>query len=422
MKLYAASLLFPIVLPPIPDGALLIDGGRILEVGERDDLVKRHPSAPLEELEGAVILPGLVNVHTHLELSALKGTLPLGSFIDWILELIERKQDLDEDFYRRSTHQGVEELIRSGVTCVGEITTTGVSFEVLQNSGLRGVVYREVLSPDPAKADGIAERAEVEVQAMQAKASGLLKVGLSPHAPYSLSEPLLRRVGALASRLKLPLAILLAEVAEEVIYIREGVGLIRERLLPKVGWERPSHEIQGETPVRLLARHGLLSSSTLAVHAVHLEEGDWDLLASKGVAIAHCPRSNAFLNTGVAPLPAYLERGMRVGLGTDSLASNVSLSLWDEIRFAFKLHEGKISAEQLLRMATLGGAEALGLGGLVGSLELGKRADLIAITCEGLDGKNLYSSLLATVRSEDVFLTMVDGHVVYRRGSGDVHS
>lgn len=422
MKLYAASLLFPIVLPPIPDGALLTDGGRILEVGGRDDLVKRHPSAPLEELDGAVILPGLVNVHTHLELSALKGTLPLGSFVDWIIGLIERRRELDEGFYHRSTNQGVEELIRSGVTCVGEITTTGMSFEVLQNSGLRGVVYREVLSPDPAKADQIAERAEVEVQAMQAKAGGLLKVGLSPHAPYSLSEPLLRHVGALALRLKLPLAIHLAEMAEEVVYIREGAGLIREKLLPRVGWEGPSHEIRGETPVRLLARLGLLSPSTLAVHAIHLEEEDQDLLASRGVAIAHCPRSNAFLNTGVAPLPAYLARGMQVGLGTDSLASNVSLSLWDEMRFAFRLHKGKVSAEQLLRMATLGGAEALGVGGLIGSIESGKRADLTAITCEDLDGKDLYSSLLATVHSEDVLLTMVDGRVVYRRGSGGVHS
>jgi len=413
MKLLAARLVFPIASPPLPEGALLIQDGIILEVGGRRDLEQHHPSVPVEDLGDAALLPGLVNVHTHLELSALKGTLQ-GPFLDWLIQLIERKKSLDGRFYLRSATQGVRDLIRGGTTSVGEITSTGTSFEVLRRSGLRGVVYYEALGLDPLQAGGIAKRVEEEIEGMRREAGGLLKVGLSPHAPYSLSEPLLARLADLARRLRLPVAVHLAESEAEIRYIKEGTGPFRERLLKKVGREQPSHEIRGETPVGLLHRHGLLSPSTLAAHAVHVEKEDVERLASSGAGVAHCPRSNHLLGNGTAPVPEYLARGITVGLGTDSLASNESLSLWDEMRFALTLHGGRLSPETVLKMATIEGAKVLGLSREVGSLEPGKRADLIAVRLRHLDEEDPEGSLVTSVHDGDLLLTMVDGRVLYR--------
>lgn len=413
VRILAAHLLLPMISPPIEDGAIGIEDGIILEVEKREELLKRYPSSPLKDLGEAAILPGLVNVHTHLELTALPP-LPKGPFLDWLLSLIEAKRGLDEGFYERSAKEGIDMLLRTGTTCIGEITSTGSSFLALAQSGLRGVVYYEALGPDPEKADAIAEGVKEKVKAMRNEAGDLLKVGLSPHAPYSLSERLLDLLSELARSLQLPLAVHLAETVEEVAYIRDGAGPIIERLLQaKAGLKRPSHSSRGETPVGFLARHGLLSPSTLAIHAVHVEEGDLDLLAESSVSIAHCPRSNHCLQVGIAPLPAYLAKGMKVGLGTDSLASNDSLSLWDEMRFALELHKGRVSPEELLRMATLGGAEALGLTKEIGTLEPGKRADLVAVRLHGFCG-DPYQFLVAKIGPEDVILTMVDGKVLYK--------
>ncbi len=413
MKLLAARLVFPITSPPLPEGALLIQEGIILEVGERREIERHHPAVPVEDLGDAALLPGLVNVHTHLELSALKGTLQ-GPFLDWLVQLIERKKSLDGQFYRRSATQGVQDLIRGGTTSVGEITSAGTSFEALRGSGLRGVVYYEALGLDPLQASGIAKRVEEEITRMRREAGGLLKIGLSPHAPYSLSEPLLTRLADLARRLRLPVAVHLAESEAEIRYIKEGTGPFRERLLKKVGREQPSHEIRGETPVELLHRHGLLSPSTLAAHAVHVEKEDVERLASSGAGVAHCPRSNHLLGNGTAPVPEYLARGIPVGLGTDSLASNESLSLWDEMRFALTVHEGRLSPETVLKMATIEGAKVLGLSREVGSLEPGKRADLIAVRLRHLDEEDPEGSLVTSVHAGDLLLTMVDGKVLYR--------
>lgn len=419
VKILAAHLLLTMISPPLEDGAISVEDGIILEVGKRKELLRRYPFSSLKDLGKAAILPGLVNAHTHLELTALHP--PKGPFLDWLLNLIEAKQGLDEAFYRRSAQQGIEELLRAGTTTVGEITSAGASFQALKARGLRGIVYYEALGPDPERAEVIAEGVEEKVKALRNEAGSLLKVGLSPHAPYSLSEKLLDLLSELAQRLQLPLAIHLAETMEEATYIRNGTGPILERLLQgKGGRGDSSHRSRGLTPVELLARHGLLTPSTLAVHAVHVGEGDRELLASHGVSIAHCPRSNYFLQVGTAPLLAYLAKGMRVGLGTDSLASNESLSLWDEMRFAFALHGGKVSAERLLRMATLGGAEALGLAKEIGSLEPGKRADLVAVRLHGfgLTGpaagdRDPYRFLVFNIGSGDVILTMVDGKILY---------
>lgn len=411
-----ASRILPISAPPLLGGGLVIRDGVIHAVGQASTLIRDFPTEPCEPLGDVVILPGLVNAHTHLELTGLHGRLPLGrSFIEWAAALLALRLELDSAFYTASASMGAAILLRSGVTCVADITASGASLGPLKALGLRGIVYQEVLGLDPDQAIERLRAAEEGLRSLAAEANGsLLSVGLSPHAPYSLSEPLLEGCANLQRRTPFPTTIHLAESSDEVAYIGLGLGPIASELLPRVGRHSPSHRICGESPVAFLTRFGLLSERLLAAHAVHVGGSDLELLKAHGVALVICPRSNHHLRVGSAPLPRYLASRLRVGLGTDSLASNETLSLWDEMRFALTLYGGAVTPQQLVTMATLGGAAALGMATEIGSLEPGKRADLITVALDDFDDSDPYGSLLLQASEKSVILTMVDGKILYR--------
>ena len=412
-----ARLLLPISGPPIVDGGLVIRDGAICAVGKASELIRDFATEPHDDLGSAVLLPGLVNAHTHLELTGLRGRLPFSkSFTEWAIALLDLRADLDDEFFATSARLGATILLRSGVTCVADITASGSSVAPLKAAGLRGIIFQEILGPHPEQATERLDAAEKALRALQLQTGGtLLSVGLSPHAPYSLSEPLLLRCAELLQRLRLPATIHLAESPEEVTYIGLGLGPIATRLLPAVGRHSPSHRLCGESPTAFLDRAGLLSDRLLAVHAVHVGMSDLQLLKQRGVALAVCPRSNHNLSVGTAPLPRCLAASLRVGLGTDSLASNETLSLWDEMRFAHRLYGEAVTAQQLVAMATLGGAAALGMAGAIGSLAPGKRADLTALTIDDLDDADPYRSLVDQASDDLVVLSMVEGKILYQR-------
>jgi 5-methylthioadenosine/S-adenosylhomocysteine deaminase len=416
-----ARLLLPISSPPIVDGGLLIRDGAICAVGKASELIKDFTTEPHEDLGSVVLLPGLVNAHTHLELTGLHGRLPLGkSFTEWAIALLDLRADLDDAFFATSARLGATTLLRGGVTCVADITASGSSVASLKAAGLRGIIFQEILGPHPEQAAERLDAAEKALRSLQLQASGtLLSVGLSPHAPHSLSEPLLLRCAELLQRLRLPATMHVAESPEEVTYIGLGLGPIATKLLPAAGRHAPSHRVCGESPVAFLDRAGLLSDRLLAVHGVHVGMSDLRLLRQRGVALAVCPRSNHYLMVGTAPLARCLAASLRVGLGTDSLASNETLSLWDEMRFARRLYGETVTAQQLMAMATLGGAAALGMAGVIGSLTPGKRADLTALAIDRLDDADPYGSLLDQASDDLVVLSMVEGKILYRReGTG----
>lgn len=416
MLILAARYLLPVSHPPIRDGALLIEGARIRAVGPRVSLRRQYPGPAVRDLGEAILLPGLVNVHTHLELSALRGdVLPGHSFVDWVLNLLQRKRGLSWEAYATAAEAGAAELTRSGTTCVGDVTATGASLAGLRKSGLRAVVYREMIGLDDAGAEQIAETPFAHLAAMRAEVEGSpLEVGISPHAAYSVSPGLFRLCRDLQQRLGLKAAIHMAESSAEIEYLRSGMGEIRTRLLPGTGWGDVPPPMLGATPVQYLHHLGFLDPQCLVIHAVHLTEADFEILAQTRVAVAHCPRSNAYLDVGRTPLKALRDLGVPVGLGTDSLASAESLSLWDEIRFAHQAHGGLLSPAEWIRMATTGGARALGLDREIGTLEPGKRADLIALALDGPEA-DPYEFLLHEASAAKVLLTTVDGRPRYER-------
>jgi 5-methylthioadenosine/S-adenosylhomocysteine deaminase len=416
MRVLTARWVFPVTAPPIADGAVAIRAGEIVGVGLRAQLLAEHPSADRWDLEEGALLPGLVNCHTHLELPAGSPTAAEGTFAEWLVGVIEGRRRRSPEAEAACAEAGTRALLESGTTCVGEVSTCGQSLGPLLRAGLRGVVYREILGLSPAEAAGRCEAARGDMERMRQAARGsLLTVGLSPHSPYSLSEALFEACGALLSASQVPCCIHAAESREEGEFLATGGGAIPRRLYPAVGCTAAPRRRPARSPIGYLDALGALTWRPLLIHAVHVDEADGRRMADRGVSVAHCPRSNARLSGGTAPVADFLRHGIAVGLGTDSLASVPTLDLWDEMRACLLAHRGRLTPADVLVMATLGGARALGLAHRVGSLEVGKRADLTAVSARGITPTDPTGSLLAGTRSEDVLVSLVEGEIRHRR-------
>jgi 5-methylthioadenosine/S-adenosylhomocysteine deaminase len=417
VHLLTARWLFPVSAPPTPNAAVAIQEGRIVGVGPCPDLIAAWPRAVRWDLGEVALLPGLVNCHTHLELGDLDLPPAIGGFPQWLVALIQRRRDLPLSRQGAAAEAGARALLESGTTAVGEVTASGQSLAPLTRLGLRGVVYREVLGLPPGEATARRDVAWADAQAMERAARGSrLRIGLSPHSPYGLSEDLFAACGPeLLHGSRLPCCIHTAESPDEVEFLATGRGAIPDLVYPAVGCPVPPPRRRARSPIEYLEDLGALEWRPLLVHAVHVDTADIGRLRGRALSVAHCPRSNARLSGGVAPVPDFLRHGIPVGLGTDSLASVPTLDLWDEMRAALEAHAGRLAPAEVLEMATLGGARALGLGDQVGSLEAGKRADLIAVSAQHVATSDPVGSLLARTRGEDVLLSLVDGEIRVRR-------
>lgn len=416
VRVLTAPWIIPVSSPPIADGAVAIQEGRIVALGRRADVTTAWPGASRWDLPEAALLPGLVNCHTHLELSVFSPPMASGPLAAWLVALIERRREVPVPAQAAAALAGARQLVASGTTCVGEVSTTGQSLAPLLSLGLRGVVYREILGLAPEEADARRDAAQADLRLMQEAArGGALRVGLSPHSPYSLSEELFRACGTLLLESRVPCCIHAAESPEEVEFLSAGRGAIRDLLYPAVGCRVPPPRRRARSPIEYLDALGALAWRPLLVHAVHVDAADIRRMAESGVSVAHCPRSNAGLSGGVAPVADFLAHGIPVGLGTDSLASVPTLDLWDEMRAAAAGQAGRLAPREILEMATLLGAAALGLADQVGSLALGKRADLIAVSARAVAASDPVGSLIAETRGEDVLLSLVEGEVRHHR-------
>jgi len=391
-----AQFVHPVTAPPIEDGAVLVDDrGTIAAVGP-NAVVATPPGARALEFPHARLLPGLVNTHTHLELTHLIGKNTEREFAGWIRGLRVLKDATSPDEFSRSAEQGVRDAWAAGVTCVADTGSTGAPLEALARLGGRGIYYQAVFGPDPAKCAASMKELRRALDRLSPFASSLLTLGVSPHAPYTVSEPLYRAVAELARSEGWPVAMHLAESPAETEFVREGSGPFADALRAR-GIPATAHHC---SPVQYLIRLGVLQRATewLCIHCVQVDGPDIDLLRDAGVAVAHCPRSNRAHGQGAAPLAAFRRAGLRVGLGTDSVVSVGDSSLLAEAAAA------GLDGEDALRMLTIEGAQALGLEGEIGSLEVGKQADLAVFPSTAL------YRLLPPVTA---LLTLVAGRVVH---------
>jgi cytosine/adenosine deaminase-related metal-dependent hydrolase len=395
LRLRAGSV-HPVTAPPIEDGAVLVDDrGRIAAVGP-DRSVPAPADARRLEFTDAVLVPGLVNTHTHLELTHLAGRNAEREFARWIRAIRALKDATAPDEFDRAAAQGVRDCWAAGVTCVADTGSTGAAARALHALGGRGVVFQEVFGPDPAQCAASVAQLEQALASLAPLASSQVRLGVSPHAPYTVSEPLYRAVAELARRAGLPLAVHLAESREETALVRDGTGPFADALRAR-GIVVAAH---GCSPVRYLVQLGVVQRATtcLCIHCVQVDQQDVAALQDAGAAIAHCPRSNRAHGHGAAPLAAFRRAGVRVGLGTDSIVSAGDASLWAEAVAA------GFEGEEALRRLTLDGARAVGLDAEIGSLDVGKQADLAVFPA---------SALYRPVPPAAALLTVVAGRVVH---------
>lgn len=374
---YRARWVLPITVPPIEDGVVACDDGVIRFVGARADA----PPGDDLDLGDSALLPGLVNAHTHLELTAMRGFLEDLAFEDW-LDTLRRARDavLDDAALLDSARLGVLEGVEHGVTTFADTSASGVTARAMRECGVRGIMYQEVFGADPADCNDAVVELDRRVKTLREDETELVRIGVSPHAPYTVSDDLYREVARYATANSLPIAMHIAESDAEQALVCRGAGAFA-RWHAKLGI---AVSPRARSPIALLADLEALPLRSLLIHAVNADSTDIRTLVRYGACVAHCPTSNAKFGHGVAPLDGFLAAGLDVGLGSDSVASNNRMDILDEARMAvlsanLRARSARaLSATRALELATIGGATALGMAHATGSLEAGKSADLAA--------------------------------------------
>jgi 5-methylthioadenosine/S-adenosylhomocysteine deaminase len=397
----------------VSNEAIVIWGGIIQAIGNADAIIKQFPGHRVYRLKNAVLMPGLVNTHAHLELPPLLENISASNYIGWVLNLLKAKKALTDNDYRSATRRNIQELITTGTTTVAEICTHNVSPSPLKQSGLRGIIFQEIIAMSQSSLDQHRLKSLDPLRATSA-ATSLLRLGLSPHAPHTVSEAVLLQIKKIAKQEKLPLSMHVAESRDETRLL-QGKGNRIEKIYQAAGWDTrwaPS----ANSSFEYLSRLGLLGPRFLAIHAVQVTDKDISLIRKTRTPVAHCPRSNSALHVGTMPLKKFLDAGVTVGLGTDSLASSLSLNMWDEMRYACRIHKKDgVTVRDIFRLATIGGAKALGLDKEIGTLAPGKKADIIALPLPRKNTGDLYSDLLR--ETESSIMTMVNGKILFDKSS-----
>ncbi|NTU89511.1 MAG: amidohydrolase family protein [Actinobacteria bacterium] len=424
--LLTARYVLPISEPFIENGAILVRDDKIVEVGHATDLKVRHPEEPVKDFGLAALMPGFIDVHTHLEYSAMRGLVHDAPYAAWKMAVAQKEPFFTSQDWDDSALLGGLEAVASGITTIADITSSGASGHAAQAIGLRGVIYREVGTMDRHMVDEAMRKAEQDIEAWRATVdSDRLSIGIAPNSLYTCNPTILDRIAEYAMD-GTSVALHLAGSMEEYQFIKYGsspFSVHNVELGAGYGIDMPPWLPTGESPVRyILNRHLLDVPNVLAIHCVHVNDADIEKLAERDVAIAYCPRCNAKLSMGVAPVSKFLTAGIRVGLGTDSPAASDSMDMIDEMRIGLLLQRAVgdkrnfLDTDQMVYMATLGGARCLRIEDKVGSLEPGKLADIIAIDLSASHQAPTHypnSAIGHTANQDNILMTMVSGKILF---------
>jgi len=429
--LLTARYVLPVAGPHVEDGAVLVRGDRIVAVGTRAEVAAAYPEDEVRDFGLAVLMLGFVDLHTHLEYSVFRGAVDDVPYTAWKMQVQRKASALSREDWMDSALLGAMETAGSGITTIADITNSGNSVLAAKGMGLGGVVYREVSTMDKALVPERMRSVADDIDAWSEIAAGSpIEIGIAPHSPYTCHPSLFTEVAALAEARGLPVAIHLAGSRDEYDFVKYGSSNLAQDFREQSGWSDVAWMPTGVSPVQYVLQWGLFDlPRVLAVHCVQVDDQDINVLARNNVAVAHCPRCNAKLGMGIAPLRAFFERGLTVGLGTDSPASNNTVDPFDEMRIGLLLQRGVagetdfyryFTARTFIRLATIHGARALGLENEIGSLEVGKRADIIAVDLSSsphmVPTQDPYSALVHTANQKDVLATMVAGRMLFDRG------
>ena len=406
--LLTADVVVPVSSEPIHNGAVLVNRGHIVDIGTSGEMEAVYPDVAKIRKPNSILLPGFVNAHTHLELSWTGGKIRgFEDFIGWLERLITLKSGgIDEDLVEDSMRMGIREVIESGVTTVGEISSLDFGGrEMLKSSGMRIIAFLELF-----------DRVSQRLSSLEFRSEGLYEERPFPHAPYSCGPELLDAVFACARESAVAVGIHLGESPDEVSFLKNLPNEFERKIFPlikKKTFRRPG----AKTPTRYI--DGFLLGEDIrlsAVHMVQVTAEDMEIIKRANIGVILCPRSNVFLNVG-KPNLRQMRGYERVGLGTDGLSSNSDLDFFEEIRF---LHDIMVeqgipqSARQAVYFATLGGAKALFIEEKTGSLEVGKSADIICVDYQGKIAADPYPCIVSS-KPENLQFSMVEGNFIYSK-------
>lgn len=389
----------------IENGAVAIKDGKIVAVGTRAEVMRNRTARQTINAAGKVVIPGLINTHTHVPMSLFRGISDDLDLQDWLTKYIfpAEAKNVDEAFVRAGTRLGLAEMIRGGTTtyCDMYYFEDAIADET-KKAGMRGVLGETIIDfPVPDNKTWEAGLAYTERFIKKWQNDALIVPAVAPHAPYTVSQEHLLQARDLSNRLNAPLLIHLAEANTETEFIQQKHAGIR--------------------PIAFMDKIGFFNNQTVAAHVIQANEAELEMLKKHNVGIAHNPQSNMKLAAGVAPVPMMMKKGMRVGLGTDGAASNNDLSMWEEMDTAAKLHKlisgdpKTLSAEEAFALGTIGGAHALHMEKLIGSIEVGKLADIVIVGLDSLNQTplyNIYSNLVYATKASDVQTVIINGRVV----------
>ena len=429
--LLCAEYVLPITSEPLENGAVLVRDGKIADIGPADQLRSRYATEEVREFDRGALMPGLVNVHSHVEYSVLRGMVADLPYSDWLVKVLELSGGLNAATLYDSALIGGLEMLASGVTCLGSVTQSESTVKALNDLGLRATVYREVGAMDARRVDYAMNQAAADIEEWGSRVdSGRMRIGIAPAPVYSCHPEVFRRVAQYAGS-TMPMAINIAGSREEYDFVRSGRSSFSVDVMERRGYvEIPPWLPTGATPVNYALNWGAFEAdNVMAIHAVHVSDDDIQLMRRYDVAVAYCPRCNSLLGMGIAPITEYQKAGMRVGLGTDSPAATDTSDVFAEMRTGLELQratapEQFLTSESMLEMATIGGARVMGLQDVVGSLEVGKQADIIALDLSGshaMPTKNPTAAVVNTATAANVVMTMVNGRVLYNQGSWNVN-
>jgi 5-methylthioadenosine/S-adenosylhomocysteine deaminase len=390
----------------IENGAIAIGAGRILAVGPRAELQSQYSAAETIDARDRMIIPGLINGHTHIPMTLFRGLADDIDLQEWLTKYIfpAEAKNVTEEFVRAGTRLGLAEMIRGGTTtyCDMYYFEDAIADETAK-AGVRGVLGETVIDFPVADNKTNAEAmAYVERFVSRWKGNDLIVAAIAPHAPYTVSEEHLKAIRAFSDRTGVPIVTHISETKREV---------------------DDSVKAKGTSPINYLERIGFLNNRVIAAHVVWPTGDELEILKRRGVGVVHNPQSNMKLASGVAPVPKMMADGMLVGLGTDGAASNNDLNMWEEMDTAAKLHKvfsgdpKVMTAQQAFELATIRGAGALHLEKEIGSIETGKRADIVMVERDSLNQiplYNIYSDLVYATKASDVQSVIINGRLLMR--------
>lgn len=405
--LISADTILPISSEPLKASALIVVDGKIRDIGAANQLRKRYKGIKEINLGDGILLPGLINAHTHLELGWIKKSIGgFKGFTQWLQQIIGAKREgITNNEIEASVSEGIKSQIASGVTTIGEISSyDGLDIPILKKSGLRTVLFREVV-----------DSKEATIDFDNFEQADLFEERLFPHAPYSCNPRLLEKVLKSHKKNKRPVGIHLAESREEIGFVNRKTNGIENEVFPLIAKESFKRK-KADTPFEYLKSLEFFEKNKVTtIHMVQVKAEEVKEIKNLNVGIVLCPRSNLFLQVGVPPLKEYATL-KRVGLGTDGLSSNYNLDFFEELKVLHLLWSdalGKEASFETVHAATLGGAGSLFLEDKIGSIEIDKQADLIFLNSNN-KSNNPYLSVVSSTKENLEFL-MVNGKILYSK-------